>query len=288
MKKTRMFTAVLCAFLLCACGSSAVPSSAAESGTGDAAPAQETAEPESEYCDEAFLADFSEAIQARWAISAAHEKESASDNSTAGILKCVNAEKAIIEPKDYRHQTFKDNHLYEDAIVYLNALDAQEEVLKSYTEFIFSDEDSEKYNSANSRRYEIVVDLYDNYDLKIDSKYIRYVNKTHNDVWINKYGTDAFWQMINSPEIEEGTDSDNNYLATFRITNQTDYTFKDIGIQGIVYTVANDEVDKEEEFFDKEFASWEPGEALELTLNGLQLIEYGMDGKDIEVVFFDY
>ena len=280
--------ALLSLSLLCSCGSAGEAAVPADSEAQNNTAAEEAAEPENTGCDEAFLADFSEAIQARWAIGIRQESEESTESQAKQILECIDAEKGVIEPKDYRHQAFEDNHLYEDAIVYLNALDTQEEILKGYEEFPLSDEDNEKYTAAISKRFEIIVDLYDNYDLKIDSKYIKYVNKTHNEVWISKYGSEPFWQMLNTFDVEEGTDADNNYLATFRLTNQTEYTFKDLGIQGLVFLIVNNEVDHAEEFFSKEFASWEPGETVEITLNGLQLIEYGFDGKDIEIGFYSY
>ena len=163
----KQFIKILAVFFmtgsLLGCASSANESAAGAAEKREEAaetkPAEtESEEEEKEVYDEAFLSDFSEAVQARWDAGMNVGKE---DRSKEVLLKGVTVELSIFEPKDYRNKEFRDAHLREDAVNYLNALDEQKALLDGIKtmETDWTRDTAEHWESIVKKRYVIISDL---------------------------------------------------------------------------------------------------------------------------------
>ena len=99
--------------------------------------------------------------------------------------------------------------------------------------------------------------------MKLNSKYINRINKIHNSVYIQEYGEDKLWDKINDAslldnvEFEEGKDGFD--LIKLRLTNPTEYEFKDFDLTLVLYDVATENMDVVEEIH-AEVGDWKPGE----------------------------
>ena len=229
---------------------------------------EESVSDEPEYYDEQFLEDFSKAIQERWKLSleydslAAEEKDDESEKAI--LIECVNAEKAIIDENNYRDKPFSDKHIQEDMLVYLNALEEQYELLKESGGDL-SDEQYVEWEKLLIKRSKVIVDLYDNYSLPIDAKYITYVNRTHNMYYIEEFGGErAFMNMLNSWTSDEPTElEDGNKQYVYKITNTTPYNFKDLEIMATVdYYTSDGELVDYIVISDKVYSAWDAGETI--------------------------
>ncbi|MBQ6223108.1 MAG: hypothetical protein IJJ44_10900 [Solobacterium sp.] len=236
---------MLCLVLGCGSDTSSAPAAETQNASNpETSEVNETAQTEEkEFYDEDFLSDFSKAIQARWDLN----------DKNGSLSDVVNAELDIISVGDYRNKKYKDSHLAENVLIYLNALDKQKELLGKNNGDISaaSEEDMVEWSKTANKRYEIIADLYDNYNLSIDSKHSKAINKTHNQLYISKYGPEAFENMLNEWEIEEDGE-------TIRLTvkNKTQYAYKDIGIE-VFASIGNE---YKGIVFSSEFTGWDPDE----------------------------
>ena len=92
----------------------------------------ETPSEEPETYDELFLANFSEAIQARWELSNEIDSE---DNSESTFEENVKDLKHLVDSEsdilvDCRTKKFEDSLLQEYAIAYMNGLEKQSQLLE--------------------------------------------------------------------------------------------------------------------------------------------------------------
>ena len=283
---TKSLAPLFLAALLTGCGSATgqapvsgnPPSAPGAESTAEAAPAAE----KKEYYDENFLADFSEAIQARWTLNDAQAEDNAAD-SKQFLMDCIDAELNIIGPKDYRNKKFKDSHLYEDALVYLNALEDSKKLVESMPDDLAGLGTDEKWDELAQKRYALIVDLYDNYDLKIDSKHTKSINKVHNEYYINKYGTDGFDRLLNTiGDSYAVKDAQRNESQAFDIVNRTPYDFKDLTLTAIALKLnkSTNQYDYVDSISEKNIAEWKAGETITYKLDPDRVEEIGRNNFD--------
>lgn len=282
MKRTFLKAGVLsAAILLIGCGAAAdepkpvqesAASAAAESLTApeEAAPdvsLEAEAEAEEAY-DEAFLDNLSEALQVRWRLTNdadAEETEATFEGNVQGLLRYVGAEQGVLG--DCRNKKFADPLLQEYAIAYINGLEKQKQLLEDVADGNITEETFyEEWDKSVLKRARQICAIYDNYDLKIDTKYNYQINTFHNKVYMDEYGRDAFWEMLN--DIEEGevesiTEEDGKDRIKVRCLNKTEYEFKDLPVYLYVYdTKGTDDYSDDEmlEYIEYVVGDWKPGE----------------------------
>ena len=273
---------------LLGCASSAGQSSAGAEEKREEPSETATAESkkeEKELFDEAFLSDFSEAVQARWDAGMNAGKE---DRSKEVLLKGVTVELSILEPKDYRNKEFRDAHLHEEAVNYLNALDEQKALLDGIEnmETDWTRDTAEHWESIVKKRYVIISELDDNYDLKMDPKYTDRLDIAHNTAYITEYGEEAFNVMLSEFETETGQDDQGKLLLTCRLTNKTPYTFKGLGMS---FGICPEEDPNNFAWIERRVVtSWQPGEVITFEAGEDRLKELGFeygDGKGNKFFF---
>lgn len=167
---------------------------------------------------------------------------------------------------------FEDPTLQEYAITYTNGLKTQKELVeKALAKEIDEETYYDKWYDAYSKRYEQIYNIYNDYDLKIDSKYVSNLNAIFNTVYLDRYGSSAFVDKLNS-SIMDGTvvESSNDGLDIIKVTrtNPTEYEFKDLTIYLNIYDGKGTDDYEDDEF--KEVlrytvGSWKPGEEVQLT-----------------------
>ena len=215
--------------------------------------------------DEAFLENFSEALEARWDLSNEEVEYESFQEETKHLKEIVGAEKSILD--DCRNQTFEDPLLQEYAITYINGLDQQERLIEEAMKGEIKEEEfRSEWVKSYIKRYQQICAIYDNYDLKIDSKYNYNINTIHNYVYVKEYGDDKFWNMLNDhwwDNYEEIEEADGKELMKIRRVNQTDYEFKDFSVIAVLYDTkgTDDSADDEEiETIEYVIGDWKPGE----------------------------
>ena len=220
-----------------------------------------------ETYDELFLANFSEAIQARWKLMDDTEEGSElTFEEDVKILKLlVDSESEILN--DCRTERFEDTHLQEYAIAYINGLENQSHLIEEAVNGNLTEEKfGEEWDKSLLKRAKQICAIYDNYDLKVDSKYNYQLNTMHNIVYIDEYGNDAFWNMLNDipdENYESTFDDDGKERIKIHCTNQTEYEFKDLHVYcDIVDTKGTDDYADDENVEEIEYVigDWKPGE----------------------------
>ena len=245
---------------------------AMESSVEEVSSATEPEEPEA--YDELFLDNFSEAIQTRWELSNEIDSEDDSERTfeeDVKILKqLVDSELDILV--DCRTKKFEDSLLQEYAIAYLNGLEKQSQLLEDAISGNITEEKyNEEWGKSYLKRAKQICAIYDNYDLKVDSKYNFQLNTMHNIVYIDEYGDENFWNMLNDI-------SDENYESTFEddgkerikihCTNQTEYEFKELHVYcWVIDTKGTDDYsdDEDVEAIEYVIGDWKPGEETVMT-----------------------
>lgn len=219
---------------------------------------------ETEYYDEVFLENFSQALEARWEVTSADA--STFEEYLEQLKDCVDKEKEIII--DCRKEKFEDYELQEYAIAYLNGLDKQEELVKkAMNKELDEDGFDVEWEKAYLKRYKQIISIYDNYDLKIDSKYIDNINAIRNQVYLSEVGEDSFYNMLNGDvsfdddvTVETGDDG----LDTLKLVrkNNTNYEFKDLPIYLYIIDADNNKLVERIEYV---VGDWKPGDEVVLT-----------------------
>ena len=234
----------------------------------------ETGPEEPETYDELFLANFSEAIQARWELSNEIDSE---DNSESTFEEDVKDLKHLVDSEsdilvDCRTKKFEDSLLQEYAIAYMNGLEKQSQLLEDAINGNISEEKyNEEWEKSYLKRAKQLCAIYDNYDLKVDSKYNYQLNTMHNIVYIDEYGDDAFWNMLNDipdENYESTFEDDGKERIKINCTNQTEYEFKDLYVYCYVYdTKGTDDYSDDEnvEAIEYVVGDWKPGEEIIMT-----------------------
>ena len=220
---------------------------------------------ETQYYDEVFLENFSRALEARWETTYP-EDDITFEEDLKYLKDCVDKEKAIII--DCRKEKFEYNELQEYAIAYLNGLDKQEELLQSgLNKELDEEEFYAEWEKAYMKRYKQIISIYDNYDLKIDSKYIDNINAIRNQVYLSEVGEDSFYNMLNGDvsfdddvTVETGDDG----LDTLKLVrkNNTNYEFKDLPIYLYIIDADNNKLVERIEYV---VGDWKPGDEVVLT-----------------------
>ena len=245
---------------------------AVESSTEEGSAETESEEPEA--YDELFLANFSEAIQARWELSNELDSEDDSEltfeEDVKNLKHLVNSELDILV--DCRTKKFEDSLLQEYAIAYMNGLEKQSQLLEDAINGNITEEKyNEEWEKSYLKRAKQLCAIYDNYDLKVDSKYNYQLNTMHNIVYIDEYGDENFWNMLNdiSDEKYESTfEDDGKERIKIHCTNQTEYEFKDLYVYCYVYdTKGTDDYSDDEnvEAIEYVIGDWKPGEEIIMT-----------------------
>lgn len=243
---------------------------AMESSMGEVSSETEPEEPET--YDELFLANFSEAIQARWKLMDDTEEGSElTFEEDVKILKLlVDSESEILN--DCRTERFEDTHLQEYAIAYINGLENQSHLIEEVVNGNLTEEKfGEEWDKSLLKRAKQICAIYDNYDLKVDSKYNYQLNTMHNIVYIDEYGNDAFWNMLNDipdENYESTFDDDGKERIKIHCTNQTEYEFKDLHVYCDIYdTKGTDDYADDENVEEIEYVigDWKPGEETIMT-----------------------
>jgi hypothetical protein len=222
--------------------------------------------------DELFLANFSEAIQTRWKLT--NDTEDGSELTFEEEVKIrkllVDSESEILN--DCRTEKFEDTLLQEYAISYLNGLERQSQLIEDAVNGNLTEEKfGEEWDKSLLKRAKQICALYDNYDLKVDSKYNFQLNSLHNIVYIDEYGDDAFWNMLNDftdEDIESTYEGDGNECIKIRCTNKTKYEFKDLYVYcDILDTKGTDDYSDDEDVEEIEYVigDWKPGEETIMT-----------------------
>ena len=234
----------------------------------------ETEPEEPEFYDELFLANFSEAIQARWELSNEIDSE---ENSETTFEEDVKELKRLVDSElnilvDCRTKKFEDSLLQEYAIAYMNGLEKQSQLLEDAINGNITEEKyNEEWEKSYLKRAKQLCAIYDNYDLKIDTKYNFNLNTMHNIVYVDEYGEDAFWNMLNDipDENHESTvEDDGKELIKIHCTNQTEYEFKDLSVYcWVIDTKGTDDYsdDEDVEAIEYVIGDWKPGEETVMT-----------------------
>ncbi len=227
------------------------------------------AEENSAY-DNLFLKNFSEALQARWEADAGNETERSFEEILGDLKSLVDKELDVFI--DCQDKKFEDSQLQEYAIAYMNGLHKQEKLIADAMEGNIPEETfNEEWKASYLKRARQVCAVYDNYDLKIDSKYMYQINAFHNTVYIDEYGADLFWDMLNNTSDENWefiTEDDGKELIKVHCVNQSKYEFKDLPIYCVVYDTKgtdDDSDDDEVEAIEYEIGDWKPGEEVIMT-----------------------
>ena len=232
----------------------------------------ETGPEEPETYDELFLANFSEAIQARWKLM--NDTEEGSEltfEEDVKILKLlVDSESEILN--DCRTERFEDTLLQEYAIAYINGLENQSHLIEEVVNGNLTEENfREEWDKSLLKRAKQICAIYDNYDLKVDSKYNYQLNTMHNIVYIDEYGDENFWNMLNDipdENYESTFEDDGKERIKIHCTNQTEYEFKDLYVYCYVYdTKGTDDYSDDEnvEAIEYVVGDWKPGEEIIMT-----------------------
>ena len=215
--------------------------------------------------DQTFLSNFSDALQARWDLSNIEVEYKSFQEETEHLKDIVDAEKSILD--DCRNQKFDDPLLQEYAITYINGVDQQERLIEEAMKGEVEEEEfRSEWSKSYIKRYQQICAIYDNYDLRIDSKYNYNINTIHNYVYVKEYGDERFWDMLNDhwwDNYEEIEEADGKVLMKIRRVNQTDYEFKDFSVFAVLYdTKGTDDSSDDEEIETIEFVigDWKPGE----------------------------
>ena len=234
----------------------------------------ETEPEEPEAYDELFLDNFSEAIQARWELSNEMDSEDDSEltfeEDVKNLKNLVDSELDILV--DCRTKKFEDSLLQEYAIAYLNGLEKQSQLLDDAINGNITEEKyNEEWEKSYLKRAKQLCAIYDNYDLKIDTKYNFYLNTMYNIVYVDEYGDEAFWNMLNEftdEDIESNFDDDGKESIKIHCTNQTEYEFKDLSVYYCVFdTKGTDDYSDDEEVEAVKYVigDWKPGEEIVMT-----------------------
>lgn len=191
----------------------------------------ETQEPEEstapQYCDEAFLEDFTTGLMARWDLTDKADTAENKDKSERELrTEYVHAELDLLEP--YRTGLFQNTKLQEQAIAYINLLQDQLDALD-----YFNVDPSKYYDlweDAYNKRTQMIADMITTYNLQFPEAY----SETVNDMLTNaKVVTEQSelkekaQQMVDNLQFEL---VQNDYgLKTYRavIENTTNETFSD-------------------------------------------------------------
>lgn len=288
MKKrfVKLWTICLSISCLVGCGANSVSTgseatSSVSAGSETASSVESTSNTSSEgseegtedYYDAVFLEKLSDGLQARWDLT---NREEESENGITFEEELTRDEKYVNTELDIlgecRDKVFEDPTLQEYAITYTNGLKTQKELVeKALAKEIDEKTFYEKWQDAYTKRGEQIYNIYNDYDLKIDSKYVYNLNMIFNNVYLNRYGISAFVDKLNS-SITDGTvvESSNDGLDIIKVTrtNPTEYEFKDLPIYLHIYDGKGTDDYEDDEF--KEVlrytvGSWKPGEEVQLT-----------------------
>ena len=228
-----------------------------------------------EYYDSFFLLNLSKALQTRWDLANNDDELDVDDGTEFETIldeyeTGVNAEIEILG--DIRDKKFEDFNLQEYAISYTNGLNQQKKAIESAKNKEIDEESFyEQWEDASDKRYEQIYQVYTNYDLSIDSKYIYNLNSIFNTVYLNRYGKELFWEKMN-----DGTFFDNMIveqssegLDILKITptNPTDYEFKDLDMYLKIIDLKGTEDTNDDELIEilrYTVGSWKPGEETQL------------------------
>lgn len=223
---------------------------------------------EKRYADSAFLEDFSGAIQARWKYSDDNDEQIFADVTTeedyikidnAYLNDLINIELDYLQ--DYQNAGFEDRKLQEYAVSYLNCLKDMQELIEEAGETADATA-SDSWRERVLDRAEIIADLYDDYGLRIDTRYSYQLHVLKDYGYINKMGEDAYLQMLNPGDdvFSVETNEDGHDVLTLKITNTSEYVFEDL----LLTMCLSDDDGNIIEQIDNTVTYWGPGDVTSL------------------------
>ncbi len=183
-----------------------------------------------EYCDEAFLNDFTAGLMARWDLTDNENSDENKDKSERELLtEYINAELSKIE--QYRSGLFEDSKLQERAIAYINLLHDQQDALA----YINSDYSkySDLWADAYNKRTQMISAFIADYNLEFPEAYSETVADitTNAKVVTEKNELDQKVQQMVDALNFEMVQNDYGY-KTYRavVENITDQNFSDFSV----------------------------------------------------------
>ncbi len=216
---------------------------------------QSTNSSEPDYADDKAMTVIAQGYQKRADLLDELEKNGEDIGSSSVRKKAVQTE--IENDKQLKNAKFKDSKMQEEVLAYLNLLDDQLDVLKSYSE---TDADYyEEWDKVYDKRSAQLKKLVDQYDLEVEEKYkdsFEEIIKNGRSVQEKTRADDAINQLISSANFEKTDNGYGWYTYTAVIENTSDITFKDVGIALALYDA--DDVRADESFANTN--SWAPGE----------------------------
>ncbi len=244
----------------------------ADSEEADAAEA--TNEEVEEYYDDQFLEDLSKAIQTRWQLIEEEDllgQDKSFEQDQEDYKKLVEAELQILD--GCRDKKYQDSKLQEFAISYSNGLSDQMSILEEASNKNLDEKEFyKKWNEAIDKRSEALFNIYSEYDLKIDSKYIKYIDTLNTKACINKYGKDKFREEINkmfSESINSETGEDGNDIIKAVLKNQTGEELKNLTIYAYIVegngTKEDSSDDECTEIIEYIIGDWKPDDEVQVT-----------------------
>lgn len=149
-----------------------------------------------------------------------------SEKDAANLREAVNVELSAIS--GLKNRQFEDLELQEYVIQYINAVDDQMAALNNYaiTDISFY----EKFNDAYDRRTSLLKTFYNDYGLRVDSKYSKEFDQilaNGNAAELKSDQKKVISDLILSATWEK-TESYGNYTYTAVIENTSDYNFFNI------------------------------------------------------------
>ena len=186
---------------------------------------QESAQPQ--YCDEAFLEDFTAGLMARWDLNDKADSAENKDKSERELrTEYVHAELDLLEP--YRTGQFQNTKLQQQAITYINLLQDQLDALDYFNVDI--NKFLDLWEEAYDKRTQMIADMITTYNLQFPEAYADTVNDMlTNAKVVTEQGElkEKAQQMVENLQFELVK---NDYgLKTYRavIENITNETFSD-------------------------------------------------------------
>lgn len=185
------------------------------------------------YQDQAFLTDLVKGLEARWAINDKN-KETDTETSSTTLQEAIRAEKDKIDK--YRTAEFEDTKLQELAVRYLNTLDESMDIAEKFSSNDY--ECIEAWSKTYGDRTMVLNEIASNYDLKVSSKYQKYLDDliaNGKTAQSNSDNDEAVQKLANAIEIVFETDSHGYTRGNTTITNTSNLNFEYIGFDVQLY-----------------------------------------------------
>lgn len=211
------------------------------------------------YADADFIEDLSQALQNRWKTALNYNKDIYDfDTYKQYLQEALDAEKEALV--DYRQKHFEDVQLQEYAFAYMNCIDNRQKVLDSSEEDTFSSD----WDKLNSKWVSVIYNVYQNYDLKVDSRYNEQLNQVFNFYYSDLLGATGMFNLLNQHMMDEIDfdyvtieESENSDRFRFIITNTTEYEFKDFEVTLYITDSSNNTLIGEPMYYT--IGDWKPG-----------------------------